>query len=598
MACGPAVRDAGRRAARTASPGLLLHSLAWRPLDLAAEPGGDLGTIVVAGPDAEAAADVREKLVRAASCDVVDGLAGLRDAVARHGAGAAVLLLAPSPGSAAVADAAAGSAWLLLRAAQQLAGVDPARCPRLWCVTAGGMECQDETSLAHAPLWGLGRIISGEHPHLWGGTIDLPAEGLGSSAATLLHVLRTAPGQDVIALRDGAALVAKLRRPEGTPPPRPVECRPDGTYLITGGLGVLGLEVAWWLAERGARRIVLASRRPFPVRTAWDGALDEGIRTQVGRIRELEALGVTVRTVAVDIADAEQAARALSPDALGLPPIRGVVHAAGVLDSRLIGDVDERSLRAVMRPKVSGAWVLHKLFPPGSLDFLVLFSSCGHLLGLPGQASYGAANAFLDALAVHRRGSGQHETYGFGWTSWRGKGMAVNKVVDLELSARGVTDIRAPEAFAAWDLATSHGGGYYAVLGVTGLAAGMERPPLLDELPADGGVLADDGGTGSGAAGPDDLSGLTGEELHVHLLAEVAAAIATEMRVSPEQVNPRRSLTEQGLDSVMTMVIRRRLEKRFGHGLPATLLWHQPTVTAIAEHLAGLLATAQDQEIT
>ena len=269
-----------------------------------------------------------------------------------------------------------------------------------------------------------------------------------------------------------------------------------------------------------------------------------------------------------------------------------MVHAAGVLDNRLISAVDEESLRTVMRPKVDGAWVLHQLFPPGSLDFLVFFSSCGYLLGLPGQASYGAANAFLDALAEHRRGTGHEETVSLGWTSWRGQGMAVNEVVDIELRARGVTDISAAEAFGAWDLAAAHGGGYYAVLGIAGLTAGMQRPALLGELP-DGDANA--GAGAPGAAGPDglaELAELARDELRERLLDEVAAQVATEMKLPVQDLDPRRSLAEQGLDSVMTIVIRRRLEKRFARSLPATLLWHQPTVTAIAEHLAEMVSSA------
>jgi 6-methylsalicylic acid synthase len=575
-----------------ATPAHLVSELAWRPLSLPAEPGdGPARSIVLIGPDAEA---LRPRLAAAgAACTALSGPAELAEIPADRLASADVLLLPPSGAShGAVTDAAAHSAWLLTSTVQRLAATGATPRPRLWCVTTGVAESQREPDLAHSPLWGVGRIVSGEHPELWGGVIDLPAAGLGSPAGGLLEILRAAPGEDVIALRDGAAAVARLARPAAEPLGRPVECRSGATYLITGGLGALGLEVARWLAERGARCIVLAGRRPFPARVTWDDLSDEKVRRQIDGIRAVEALGATVRTVSVDIADAGQAARALSPATLGLPPIRGVVHAAGVLDSRLISGMDEESLRAVMRPKVDGAWVLHQMFPPGSLDFLVFFSSCGYLLGLPGQASYGAANAFLDALAAHRRAAGHAETVSLGWTSWRGQGMAVNEVVDIELRARGVTDISAAEAFGAWDLAAAHGGGYYAVLGIAGLTAGMRRPPLLGELPAG------DAGAGAGAGapeatGPDGLAELAPEELRARLLDEVAAQVAAEMKLPAQELDPRRSLAEQGLDSVMTIVIRRRLEKRFARSLPATLLWHQPTVTAIAEHLAELVESAR-----
>ncbi|HET8680743.1 MAG TPA: acyltransferase domain-containing protein, partial [Micromonosporaceae bacterium] len=602
-----------RDPAATADPAHLVHELVWRPLPLpaGARGAGAPRSVVVVGPDTGAAQALREQVVAAgAACHVVRDPAELEGIAARLGSSTDVLVLPPSPASraaaagtattavtgTAVTDAAARSAWLLTSTAQRLSTLDATQQPRLWCVTTGGVESRDEAHLAHAPLWGLGRVIAGEHPDLWGGVVDLPADGPGRYAGVLLEVMRAAPREDVVAVRDGLVSVARLVRPDGEPSRGPVQCRPDGTYLITGGLGVLGLEVARWLAERGARRLVLASRRALPRRTTWDDPVDAGTRRQIDAVRALEALGVTVRTVPVDIADAERAAGALCPDALGLPPVRGVVHAAGVLDNRLVPGVDEESIRTVLRPKVDGAWTLHRLFPPGSLDFLVLFSSCGHLLGLPGQASYGSANAFLDALAVHRRAIGGEETVSLGWTSWVGKGMAVNEVVDMELSARGVTGISAPEAFGAWDLAAGRGGGHYAVLGVVGLDAGMQRPPLLAEL------STGDAGTGGGAAGTPQvdglaglpgLAGLTPQELRERLLDEVTTQIATEMKLPTRHLHPRRPLAEQGLDSVMTLVIRRRLEKRFGHSLPATLLWHQPTVTAIAEHLAELLSSGQ-----
>jgi 6-methylsalicylic acid synthase len=343
---------------------------------------------------------------------------------------------------------------------------------------------------------------------------------------------------------------------------------------------VLGLQVAHHLADRGATRLVLATRRALPKRSAWDAVTDEPTGRMIDGIRALENRGVTVRAVALDVADRLACARLLEPDALGLPPIRGIVHAAGVLDNRMVAGVDEASVAAVLGPKVAGSWALHELFAPGSLDFFVLFSSCGQLLGMPGQATYGAANAFLDALARHRP-----DTLSLGWTSWQGQGMAVNDVVDRELAARGVTTITAAEAFDAWDLAARRGPGHYPVLAVHG-GETRETLPLLRDLTAQEPAVAD----GPGRPDEDDLSASgTPEELREHLRGLVGSQIATEMRLPVTTLDVRRSLIEQGLDSVMTIVIRKRLEKRFGHKLPATLLWHQPTVTAIAEHLAGVL---------
>jgi 6-methylsalicylic acid synthase len=591
----------GQDTMTAAQPRDLVHELVWRPMEPAtADPaaadnpaGRPVKDVVLIGSsDSALAAALREQLTSDGSDfralkspSELAGLPGL-------GESTDVLVLPPLPvGSDHVPDAAAANAWLLLDTAQRLASLDIDGLPRLWCLTTGVRESRDAVQLAHSALWGLGRVIACEHGELWGGIVDLAADGTApDDVRPLLDVLRRAPHEDVISVCGGVATVARLARTEREPVREPVGCRAEGTYLVTGGLGVLGLEVAHWLAERGARRLVLAGRRGLPPRPTWDTVTDPLTQRHIAGVRALEALGVTVRTVSLDISDASEAARLLTPDALGMPPIRGIVHAAGVLDNRMVPHVDEESLRGVMRPKAEGAWVLHEQFPVGSLDFFVLFSSCGQLLGLPGQASYGSANAFLDALALHRNASAgvngsAGDTTSFAWTSWRGQGMAVNKVVDLELRERGVTDISLTEAFGAWDHAARRGAGFFPVLRTVPLEAGAARLPLLREI-----GTAETASTGAGQDA-DSFSGLTPDELRERLLAEVAAQIADEMRLPLASLDTRRSLVEQGLDSVLTIVIRRRLEKRFGHKLPATLLWHRPTVVAISEHLAELLTT-------
>lgn len=410
--------------------------------------------------------------------------------------------------------------------------------------------------------------------------VELPADDPGAEARTLLAVLRAVHREAVVTVRGGVARAARLIRTEREPVRGPLACRADGTYLVTGGLGALGLDIARWLAEHGARRLVLAGRQGLPPRADWDEPSDAELTRRIRGVRDLESLGVTVQVVSLDVADADAVLAALTSDALGLPRIRGVVHAAGVLDNRMAHSVDEDSLRRVLRPKVDGAWALHRAFPPGSLDFFVLFSSCGQLLGLPGQASYGAANAFLDALAVHRG-----DALSIGWTSWRGQGMAVNETVDRELRARGVTAISPAEAFAAWDFAERRGPGHVTVLRGSSTAEVTEPLTVLSELVR----------TERAAPASTEDSGLVGlapDELRERLLEAVRGDVAAEMRMPAAALDLRRSLVEQGLDSVMTIVIRRRLEKRFGHPLPTSLLWQQPSIAGIADHLAGRLTTA------
>jgi 6-methylsalicylic acid synthase len=563
------------------NPRRLVHEITWRPpgpKSLHAVPA-----ITLVGPDTALLGRLSERLGDAGiEHHLVTGPEELREAelTGDHG-----IIVVPAPGRPGeLGEAAARAASLLARTAQRLAASATPAGARLWCVTQGVRESADERSLGHAALWGLGRIIGGEHPELWGGVIDIGQSPLDVPA--LIEVLRAVRGEDVIVVRDGQPSVPRLRHLDGEPVRPPISCQPDGTYLITGGLGSLGLKVAHWMADRGMRRAILAGRRALPPRQAWDRISDPRTLEQVEAVRSLERAGVTVVTVAVDIAEADETARLLSPGALGLPPIRGVIHAAGVVDNGLLHTLTEESLRKVLRPKVDGALVLHELFPPRSVDFFVLFSSSGQLLGLPGQASYAAGNAFLDALAAHRRAAGDVMSLSLGWTSWRGLGMSTSSAaIDAELAAHGTASISLPEAFGAWEFAERRDTGYVAVFRTIPLEPGERRPPLLSELD-------DDQPGTSAAAEPVTLpwAGLDGAELRSCLIDEVSRHVAAETQLSVTELDPRRALVDMGIDSVMTVRIRRALERRLGLRLPATVFWDWPTIDAVVSLLTERVA--------
>ncbi len=562
------------------NPARLVHRTVWRPARLAARRAR---SVVLVGPRTPLSDGITDRLRSAGvPCRRVgdpDQLGG-----ADLDEGNSCLVVAGPPATDGIAGSVTENAWLLARTAQRLAGAGSPRPARLWCVTRGVADGADAETLGQAGLWGLGRVIGGELPDLWGGVIDVGAGP--EDLSPLADLVGGGHDEDVVAVRDGVVSVPRLC-PGGTVPDvPPVICRPDGTYLVTGGLGALGREVASWLATRGARRIVLAGRRGLPGRHTWDDLTDPGQRAAVEAVRALERAGVTVAVVAVDIADRDAAASLLRPAALGLPPVRGVVHAAGVLDDRPVRDLDEASLRRVLRPKVGGALTLHALFPPGSVDFLVLFSSAGQLLGLPGQASYAAANAFLDGLARHRRAAGDSGTRSIAWTSWRGLGMSTSTgVIDAELAARGTADVTAAEAFASWDLVERYDLAEAAVLRVLPGAPAGRRPCLLADQ------AAASPGAGAEATAPG-WSGLTPDALRAYLSRRVSERVAEETALPVGDVDAYRPLSEMGLDSVMTTRIRHALEQEFRLTLPATLLWDRPTVDAIATYLAARLTPA------
>ena len=271
----------------------------------------------------------------------------------------------------------------------------------------------------------MGRSLALEHPQLWGGLVDLDPDAPQGEALALAGELLDPDGEDQSAFRGGRRHVARLvrgDRPDHRAQALPV--RPEGTYLVTGGLGALGLRVARWLVEQGARRLVLVARRGLPGREAWDGlAQDDPAHTPVEAIRELERLGATVIAASADVGDPARMA-ALFDQVRGLlPPLRGVIHAAGVVTPLPLRDTALEALDAVLRPKVAGTWVLHRLTRELPLDFFVVFSSISSVWGSSELAAYAAANQFLDAFAHAARASGR-PVLSINWGPWQGEGMA------------------------------------------------------------------------------------------------------------------------------------------------------------------------------
>ena len=445
-------------------------------------------------------------------------------------------------------------------------------------VTKGGSS---PTTLAQAPLHGLGRIIASEQPEIWGALIDAEDETLPIAAIKYAH------GTDVVRISDGVPRAARLRplpRNKVLPPARQNNLlpRPDGTYLITGGLGALGLEVANFLVEKSARRLVLVSRRALPPRREWkhvSGPLAETIQS----IEHLESQGASVHVVSVDIA-AETAGKDLEAelDRLSLPPVLGVVHAAGVLEDQLIHESTLDSFHRVLAPKISGALALHDLFPPRTLDFLLLFSSCGQLFGFPGQGSYASGNAFLDTLATQRRAQGDNAV-AIQWTSWRGLGMAAStEFINAELESKGITDVTRDEAFRAWTHIARHDIDHGVVLRSQAFDHDEPLPvPILNDIavrrrPEAQSSNAEAGGQGGDAGGILQ----SGPQLKEYLGKAISECVAKIMQLgSADDVDTKTALSDLGLDSVMTVGLRRMLQQSLKVKVPPTLVWSHPTVS-------------------
>ncbi len=367
-----------------------------------------------------------------------------------------------------------------------------------------------------------------------------------------------------------ASHIGKIVLWHGRPGSTPVI--PDATYLITGGQGGLGLITARWLIERGARSVVLVGRRP-PNAAAMQG------------LESLRRTDVAITCMTADVAQRGEVAALLARIDRELPPLRGVVHAAGQLDDAALPHQTVERLERVMAGKLYGAQHLDELTRERPLDFFWLYSSLAGLVGNPGQANYAAANAALDAVALRRASLGL-PALTVDWGPWAGVGMAAR----IDMTAGPAAPLDPNEAGAVLDRLLVFPGSQVAVTGAGGLEAARftagRAPALLQPAvagapePKPGLPLRDHINT----ALPADRRSL--------LLRRVRAIAATALRIQPEQLDPEQELAAAGFDSLVNIEVRAELEEQLALTLTPSFGFDHPTITAMVDHLLERLAPA------
>nr|WQM87381.1 6-Methyl salicylic acid synthase [Xylaria grammica] len=471
---------------------------------------------------------------------------------------------------------------------------------KVFTLTSAVGAAETPTALAQAPLHGLARIIASEHPDNWGALIDVDDE---DNTAFPIMAIKYVRDQDVVRIENDLPRVARLQTLPREVRYSPEEAatrtllpRPEGTYLVTGGLGALGLKVASWLVEKGARRVLLLSRRGLPPRREWASIeKDNSLYAAVETIQELEQAGATIHAVPLDIG-APGADTQLQNvlDQLSLPPVLGVVHAAGTLEDQLVLDTTADSFGRVLAPKVSGALALNAVFPPGALDWFVLFSSCGQLFGFPGQSSYASGNAFLDTLATHRRRQGDNAV-AFQWTSWHGLGMAASTdFITAELESKGITDITVEEGFRAWEHVAGYNIDHGVVLRSLAFDEGEPLPvSILEDIAVRRAAPETSASTGEGQQGAAS-GGMpsSGPELKAWLDLKIRGIISEVLMLSgPDEVDGRAAIADLGIDSVMTVTLRKKLQSALKVKVPPTLTWSHPTANHLVTWFGEKLTT-------
>ncbi|HIK08528.1 MAG TPA: SDR family NAD(P)-dependent oxidoreductase, partial [Trichormus sp. M33_DOE_039] len=447
---------------------------------------------------------------------------------------------------------------------------------RLWLVTQGVQvigEDAGEIAIASAPLWGLGRVIAMESPEIWGGLVDLdPSCSTSDAAALLLAKLPIMTPGDQVAWRNQQWYTARLVRSQTSPTEaKSLQFTPEGAYLIAGGLGALGLQIALWCAEQGARHLILLGRRS-PNETAQ------------ATIQELEKTGTQITVVQVDIADAEKLQSALT--ALQTPPLRGIIHAAGVLDDGMLLQQNWERFAKVIAPKIQGAWNLHTLTLDKPLDFFVLFSSTACILGAPGQSNYAAANAFLDALAHYRQTQGLVAT-SINWGPWAELGMAAS--LGQRLAAEGIDLIPPTQALQLLKHLLQQRVSQVTVLPINWTQF-LQRFPT-GKTPKYFEQLAED-------KQPENQPSQLQQRLQVTpvtewkslLVAHISDELTSILGLNPSQtLDPLQGFATMGMDSLTAVELRNRLQKSLCQSLPSTLTFNYPNIDTLASYLVNTL---------
>jgi len=460
---------------------------------------------------------------------------------------------------------------------------------RLWLITRDGLAVRDDESgdPTAGALRGvirtwrfpgeLARTLA-EEPDLGATLVDLDGADQDAVAA-ILSELASPVRDDVVARRAGVRYAERLTRAPLAAGGADAAVRPDGAYIITGGLGGLGLVFAKWLADRGAGRIVLSGRRePSPdEQRQLDQLGDTG--TEIGYVRgDLAASEVAQRIVAA----AEETGKSL----------RGVLHSAGVLDESLVSAVSAEGLERVWAAKATGAMRVHLATADRPLDWWVGFSSMAALLGLPGQLSYATANAWLDGFVAWLRASGRPAT-AVSWGQWSDVGIGASMTLSV------LDPISPAEGVDALQTLLGHNPAHVGVARLR-LDRALTATPEFRDLgyfeavvaetdtrrSADGSATED----GDGSVAPvEDWSAMTGEQRRDGLKAGLQAILGHELRMPARSVDVEQPFPEMGLDSMMAMTVLKQTQQLAGIDLSASMLWNHPTIAQLANHLAELL---------
>ncbi|ELS00896.1 amino acid adenylation enzyme/thioester reductase family protein [Xenococcus sp. PCC 7305] len=479
-----------------------------------------------------------------------------------------------------------------LHLVQALLGIDNDP-PSLWLVTQGtqAVAKYPVTGIAQSPLWGLGKAIAAEHPELNCVRLDLDPQEKEDAVKILWSEIQAsaiANSQDIedqIAWRNNIRYVSRLKRhSKSATNGESLTIKQDSTYLIAGGLGDIGLKVANWLVDKGATHLVLLGRS-HPKSTA------------ITQLDKLQQLGVKVIVTQADIANHEQVDSVFKQIKKTLPPLKGIIQAAGTTDDGIVRNLTWDKFAKVLAPKVQGSWNLHTCSAACDLDFFVVFSSIASLLGSAGHSNYVAANSFLDSFAAYRRSQGL-SALAINWAVWANIGLASRNLQVLDrLENTGIGSITAKQGLQILDRLL------------------QEQPTQVGFVPIDWSLFSEESWSDANffkdlkqesarslikkpsLTFRQQLAKTTVENQQKLLSNHVCTLIAKTLGLkSAQKLDISARLIDWGLDSLMSIELRNHLQSSLSCSLRSTLFFDYPTTETLLEYLASQVLESEEKQ--
>ncbi|WP_168538626.1 beta-ketoacyl reductase, partial [Anabaena sp. UHCC 0253] len=474
-------------------------------------------------------------------------------------------------------NAQALSCGSVLHLVQAMVANSETKLSQLCLVTQGVHQIdhdQEPVQVQQAPLWGLGKVVALEHPEFNCRCLDLE---IGIKSAEVANIIfdeiTDVDIENQIAYRQGVRHVMRLGSGKITNQTA-INIDSESSYLITGGLGALGLSVAHWLGEKGAKHLVLMGR-------------NEPSQNAQIKITELETLGIQVSVRLGDISQPQDVEAIIEQIEASGKPLKGVIHGAGMLDDGMLRQITWERFSRVMQPKVEGAWNLHQFTKHLPLDFFVCFSSIASLLGSPGQGNYAAANAFMDALVYHRRALGL-PGLSVNWGPWNDGGMAarLGDQYQQRLQSQGITSISPEIGFQALADLLSTQSPQVGVFSIN-WSQWLVNQPQYQKLP----FLAkyrelNQAELTSQSEFLQELEAAIPSERRAMLEAHISRQVAGVLGLSQSRkIGLEEGFFDLGMDSLTSVDLRNRLQVSLGCSIPSTGAFDYPTIGDMVNYL-------------